>query len=104
MKKYLMLFRKMNKQKWIVCILLGILLLVIAIPVEPKSENDRQNDSENEEKQEITSGVYEKQLEGRLENIIGQMEGVGKVQVMITLEDEGESVVAQDVNRKTDCT
>lgn len=104
MKKYLMLFRKMNKQKWIVCILLGILLLVIAIPVEPKSENDRQNDSENEEKQEITPGVYEKQLEGRLENIIGQMEGVGKVQVMITLEDEGESVVAQDVNRKTDCT
>ena len=31
-------FKKMDRQKWIVCILLGVLLLVIAIPVDTKEK------------------------------------------------------------------
>lgn len=103
LRKYKKIFRHMDKQKWIVCILVGILLLVIAIPVESE-ENITEQKREKTEKEEITTGQYEQQMEQRLEEIIGQMEGVGAVDVMITLEDEGESVVAQDVNRKTDTT
>ena len=52
----------------------------------------------------MTTEQYERQMEQRLEEIIGQMDGVGMVDVMITLEDKGERVVAQDVNRRTDTT
>lgn len=103
LRKYKKIFGHMDKQKWIVCILVGILLLVIAIPVESE-ENTSEQKREKTEKEEITTGQYEQQMEQRLEEIIGQMEGVGAVDVMITLEDEGESVVAQDINRKTDTT
>lgn len=104
LNKYKKFFRRMDKQKWIVCILIGILLLVIAIPVEPKEKGGTEQDMESSGEEKITTGQYERQMEKRVENIIGEMEGVGKVEVMITLEDEGESVVAQDVNRSTDTT
>lgn len=103
-RKYKKLLSHMDKQKWIVCILIGILLLVIAIPVEPTEGKLAGKETDLANEKEVTSGTYERQMEKRLEKIIGQMEGVGEVDVMITLEDEGESVVAQDVNKKTETT
>ena len=47
LNKYKKFFRRMDKQKWIVCILIGILLLVIAIPVEPKEKGGTEQDMES---------------------------------------------------------
>ena len=43
-----------------------------------------------------TAEAYAAYLEEKLEDVLGEMEGVGKVKVMITLSDYGESVVEKD--------
>lgn len=98
LQKYKEILCHMDKQKWIVCILIGALLLVIAIPVEPKEKKTSQEE-QTEAQEQVSGDAYEKQMEKRLERLLGQMDGVGSVDVMITLEDDGASVVAQDVNR-----
>lgn len=95
-------FKKMDRQKWIVCILLGVLLLVIAIPVDTKEK--RLSGAEQKQEPQLENETYVRQLEQELEELIAQMHGVGAVRVMITLEDEGESVLAQDSNSKSSVT
>lgn len=90
---------KMDRQKWLVCILLGVLLLVIAIPVDTE---EKEEEEATEIKEEETGGT--KEMERELECLLESIEGVGEVQVMITLEDEGERVVAQDVSSTNSST
>ena len=74
---------KLNKSHLLIFLLVGILLLVIAIPTE-----------ENQIKSEENTD-----LEKRLESILEGMNGVGAVNVMITLKEddtvEGVAVVAE---------
>lgn len=95
---YKEMLKKTDKQKWIVCILTGCLLLVIAIPVE---KQDTEKERENYTQDSSLPDSYERQLEQRVEDLIRQMDGVGEVEVMVTLADDGERIVAQDSNRKT---
>lgn len=81
--------------------LLGVLLLVIAIPVD--SGKKKTGDTTNTEQEKGTSedtdnGVYEKKMERRLTEVLEKMDGVGKVEVMITLKDNGENVVEKDTS------
>ncbi|MBQ3554517.1 MAG: hypothetical protein IJA08_07525 [Clostridia bacterium] len=46
----------------------------------------------------IDSRAYVKELEQRLSDILSTIQGAGKISVMITLDDEGETVYAQDVS------
>lgn len=74
---------KWSKNHLLIFLLIGILLMVIAIPT---GENQMKNEENTE-------------LERRLEAILGGMEGVGNVNVMITLqkddEVEGVAIVAE---------
>ncbi|MBQ8559688.1 MAG: hypothetical protein IJ439_06895 [Tyzzerella sp.] len=74
---------KLNKNHLLIFLLVGILLLVIAIPTEESQIKSEENTD----------------LEKRLESILEGMNGVGDVNVMITLkEDEsvaGVAVVAE---------
>lgn len=47
---------------------------------------------------------YAERLEQRLAEALSRIEGAGKVQVMITLEDSGESVVEKDDTKETSST
>lgn len=99
-------WQQMKKSDWIALALTGVLVMIIAIPLD-KSEtlNESQKGGE-QNSQEMTSAVakgkdaggngYAAALEVRLENLLSRMEGVGKVEVMITLSDTGESVVEKD--------
>ena len=74
---------KWNKNHLLIGLLVGILLLIIAIPTgEMKTKNDHNTD-----------------LEQRLVSILEGMEGVGKVKVMITFTNdetvEGVAIVAE---------
>lgn len=51
---------------------------------------------------DFTSAAYVSALESKLETLISSMEGVGKASVMITLENAGETVYAQEEKRNTD--
>ena len=97
-EKYKSILSRMDKQKWTVCILLGVLLLVIALPLDT---GNTAKEKKAEDTETVSDGSYEQQMEKRLKHLIEQMDGVGDVEVMIILEDEGESVVEKDVSRES---
>ena len=80
-----------KKQNWLIVLLIGILLVVVAMPTKTQSDT---NVITGYEKAEETSTEIEKRLKKLLEN----MQDVGDVEVMITYEDreivEGVVVLA----------
>lgn len=70
-----------KKNQWLILLLVGILLVVIAIPTKSGTEEKGVVDSKNWSTSET---------EQRLENILGQMQGIGEVHVMITYRQENE--------------
>lgn len=93
-------WRKMKKSDWLILVLAGVLILILAMPVKQKEEPDQTlnqtEEIESEKKQEREAETYAEELEERLEKVLEHMEGVGKVQVMITLSDLGEDVLEKD--------
>lgn len=72
--------RNMGKQQWLVLILIGLLLAVVAMPVSKKDKAGTDSIlsvSETDEQEKAS------QLERKLEQVLGQVEGVGNVQVML---------------------
>ena len=110
-----------KKDNMIILILMGVLLLVIAWPMEGYEDKDTgvsglwdRNSSmmqETSEKQEnndqvnmayISKKYLEEEhivdaLEKRLEEILYAMQGVGQVKVMIMLASQGEKIVEKDI-------
>ena len=70
----------MGWKEWGIVLLLGILLLVAGLPVTQKS-----NKSIN------TQAAEKTRLESRLEELLSNVEGVGKVEVIIMTGDEGNT-------------
>lgn len=109
-------FPRLNRENFLVMLLLGVLLLVIVWPVEKKTESgqwDSRNATIGSEEQtgrlrstEESTNIrgdfsgpaadYAAYLERSLEELLSSMEGVGKVQVMITLEGSEEAIVEKD--------
>jgi len=104
---------RLDKMKWltkenlIVVILTGVLLLVICFPVEEKESSilDMDKDNIKEEQNaeintnhnnETVQGVYRAQLEQQVRDILTSMDGVGRVEVLITLQSSEELVVEKD--------
>ena len=70
----------MGWKEWGIVLLLGILLLVAGLPVTQKSNKS------------INTQVAEKtRLESRLEELLSNVEGVGKVEVIIMTGEEGNT-------------
>ena len=91
--------RKGGKEQWIILIIAGILLLVIAMPTE-------KNYSQTEETEETTSNSettddYVEKMEQRLENALEQVQGVGKTTVMITLASSSEKIIEKDTETRS---
>lgn len=98
---------KLKKEDCIVLVLAGILLIVIALPVQRQQTIDsvpQESAAEEVADQNTQMECYGEYWERRLENALAQMEGVGLAKVMITLEDEGELVVEKDKPVQTSST
>ncbi len=108
--------RKIGKSDWIILILVGVLLMVVVWPTG-SSEGDSGSSSlesgsasgSNAESGGNRSAVatneptdYAGTLEEELEELLSAMEGVGEVRVMITLEDDGETVLQTDSTKSDD--
>ena len=113
-------WRSGKKSDWLLLALAGILLLVIALPVESgdgtaeKAYNTAPGEKETSggsgrtasgdsggtasgsQTSEEGEQEYVQYLEKKLENILMQMDGVGRVDVMITVSDGGEQIVEKD--------
>ncbi|MCI8418665.1 MAG: stage III sporulation protein AG [Lachnospiraceae bacterium] len=115
----------LKKDQLLIGLLTGILLVVIALPVEKgmgKTDEERnqenagemksQGDSgeeavwsetpgedsgETESSDNLTGDAYTRQMEERLSHALSQVEGVGKVEVMITWKTSSEKVVEKDI-------
>ena len=114
-------------EKWfrrdnlIILVLSGILLFIIALPMENKNKDSSAGTGENtsirselpeitsgsqdgsEDSQDMTDAAYATWLEQRLTEALSQVAGVGKVQVMITLSSSSERVIERErpVTRST---
>jgi len=101
-----------NLKKWfrkdnlVILVLSGVLLFIIALPTRTEEGTGEGLFSEGEGIGETAGGgqeadsdageEYAAQMEKRLEEILGRMEGVGRVQVMITLESSEELIVEKE--------
>ena len=95
MSKWTGLIKK--KETVFIILLIGLILLVIAVPTDKKNEDSQTgNLISNSDKTETLQEEYAKDLESRLEEILSTIKGVGKVEVMITIKDSGLSVVEKD--------
>lgn len=100
-------WKKWDKSQWAILILTGILLMILAIPVEDKKQEKQkeENPVKNAAETVTAEGDYARELEEKLERALSKIEGAGRVEVMITLEDSGESVVEKDDTKEsTDLT
>jgi len=107
-----------KKDRLIIIVLTGILLLVIAWPVSENSGDEKMNKYElwdreggiienNTEKiEQNNKDTYviesdrqdtEEYLEEKLEEMLSAMQGAGRVKVMITLADYGEKIIEKDI-------
>ena len=76
------ILNKSGKDKILIVILTGVLLLIVTIPT--KKSADIKSDTVTTEH---TSTNYEEYIEDKLENILSKVDGVGKVKVVVTLKD-----------------
>ena len=83
------MIKKIKKEQLFIGALVGILLLVIAMPV-PKVSGEE--DIPEKKMEEPVSKTLEEELEGILQSI----SGVGKVKVLITYRDYGKRLVEKD--------
>lgn len=105
-------FKELKKENFVVILLAGLLLLVVVWPMsETKTENsERTSVLSDGEDAIITSSKkdtavaeepafngYAEYMETMLEEVLSTMEGAGRVKVMVTLEDSGETVVEKDI-------
>lgn len=99
--------RKIGKDRLLIALLIGILLLVITIPIGDGGESTGKTDGEGDGYasggSENGSGAYGSleqeyvsRMEAQLSGILSQMEGAGEVQVMITLKESSEKVIEKD--------
>lgn len=95
----------LKKDQWMIIVLVGILLIVVALPTG-KKKSEEGGDEENvsgyisgntEGDADIASAASrEEELEERLEKLLSSMDGVGRVKVMVNLEGSTEYVVEKD--------
>lgn len=91
-----------NKNNLVVVVLVGILLMVIAIPVRkqdsdtPENAVNTGNTEINNDRYLIDEESYAENMEKRLEEALSRLEGAGEVKVMITLSSSAEVVLQKD--------
>lgn len=96
----------MQGNQILILLLCGILLMIIAVPVKEKGEDGERNYTENNKRlqnaSDSDSAQYAQYLERELEQILSQMEGVGKVSCMVTLSQSAEQVIEKDMEISDD--
>ncbi|MDO5424464.1 MAG: stage III sporulation protein AG [Eubacteriales bacterium] len=84
-----------KKNQWVILILAGLLLVVIAIP-SGSGTGQNQAETTGSAVQQTEEADEVERLEERLEAALSKVEGVGKTKVMITMEATGEKIVEKD--------
>ena len=90
--------KKLKRSDWLILVLAGILILIIALPTDTKGKKQAEEAKENISKENNTMEASKDEIEQKLEDILGKIDGAGEVKVMITYQDSGTQVVEKDKN------
>lgn len=90
--------KKLKRSDWMILVLAGILILIIALPTDTKEKKQAEEAKENISKENNTMGASKDEIERKLEDILEKIDGAGDVKVMITYQDSGTQVVEKDKN------
>lgn len=118
MEKWKKICERIGKDRFLVLIIGGLLLLVITFPL-PDGKGEQADSLRNaqsaagqmtKETTETTPGAvdgrsdttYVTEMEGRLSDVLSDIYGAGEVRVFISLEDYGSSHVEKDVSYSRD--
>lgn len=101
--------KKADRNDFLIVVLVGVLILIIAIPTGGKQDKGADEQDKNAyEDENVQKGIddeldYEKNCEERLKNILEKMNGVGKAEVMITFSNNGRKEIDKDIKESTEC-
>lgn len=90
--------KKLKRSDWLILVLAGILILIIALPTDTKGKKQAEEAKENISKENNTMEASKDEIERKLEDILEKIDGAGEVKVMITYQDSGTQVVEKDKN------
>lgn len=90
--------KKLKRSDWMILVLAGILILIIALPTDTKGKKQAEEAKENISKENNTMEASKDEIEQKLEDILEKIDGAGEVKVMITYQDSGTQVVEKDKN------
>lgn len=98
--------RHMRKDQLLIFFLVGVLLLVIALPsgTKEKEKDSRHSEIDGEEAvgTQAEEQDYARYLERRLEETLSQLDGAGNVRVMVTLQSSAQKIVEKDTQGERD--
>ena len=98
--------RHMRKDQLLIFFLVGVLLLVIALPsgTKEKEKDSRSDEAGGEEAVEAQAEEqdYARYLERRLEETLSQLDGAGNVRVMVTLQSSAQKIIEKDTQGERD--
>ena len=104
MEKKKLNLKEIGMEKLIVMLLCGVFLLVLSLPDKERkvteesavlSETIAKGYSDTAEMEDSTK-EYEERMEKRIEEILSKVEGIGKVQVMLTVKASKEKITLKD--------
>ena len=90
--------KKLKRSDWLILVLAGILILIIALPTDTEEKKQAEKSKENISKENNTMEASKDEIERKLEDILEKIDGAGDVKVMITYQDSGTQVVEKDKN------
>ena len=90
--------KKLKRSDWLILVLAGILILIIALPTDNRGKKQAEEAKENISKENNTMEASKDEIEQKLEDILEKIDGAGEVKVMITYQDSGTQVVEKDKN------
>lgn len=90
--------KEIGMDKLFVIILVGILLVIFSVSPSTSSKKNTETKSTSDASVSNSEETYEEQIESRLKRILSAMEGVGSVDVIVTLKASEELVVDKNVS------
>lgn len=94
----------LRKDRLLILLLSGVLLLVITLPVSDGSGESERSGAAGEQSGGVLSGEedYAEYMERKLKDVLSKVSGVGEVEVMVTLRSTSEKVVEKDEEKESE--
>ena len=91
---------KFGIKEWVTVLVVGVCLLVLVIPADGKKKTDKMTDNITPTPMLSREESYTEVMEKRVEELLSQVESVGRVKVMITVKTTEEKNVLKDGPRE----